>query len=302
MGKMISRAAAAKLLGCSEQTVTNYAERGLIDCAYREQKGRTGYFFDEDQVVALAPKLRCIAELDEAIAQEKEKLLEEQKELSKAREKAREDFLKINGGKRTYYHIVELVAGAYAFVDKLTPGTRSQYEADILSRFLAMQTMEEIMKATKSSKYKVEKAVDAIARRMLKIPTLTQEYNRIKKENEKLVKEKELLRKENESLRELRVFREQSERVVIQKIKAGEQVAETPVLPKPHLKSYTVDEMGFTSHVVKSLKNAGIFTLYDIIQYTERELSDLKGISVERADEIARYVSSLGLSLKKTGV
>ena len=54
MGKMISRTAVAKILGCTNQTITNYIEKGLLDVSIHAQKGRQGLFFDEDQVRALA--------------------------------------------------------------------------------------------------------------------------------------------------------------------------------------------------------------------------------------------------------
>ena len=115
MGKLLSRTAAAKMLGCNPQTITNYVRYGLIDEVHREMKGRDGFYYDSDQLASLAPHLTEIAELEGRIAGRKEELRQQERELEEARERTRKEFLRLAGGKKTWNKFQELVAGAYAF-------------------------------------------------------------------------------------------------------------------------------------------------------------------------------------------
>ena len=45
----------------------------------------------------------------------------------------------------------------------------------------------------------------------------------------------------------------------------------------------------------------GIHTLYELLSYKERELSDMKKIGIDRASEINSYLVKLGLRLGMVG-
>lgn len=287
MGRMISRAAAAAILGCSQQTVSNYAGKGLLDVSLRRQKGRQGYFFDEDQVRSLAPRLRDLAGLQEEIDREERALRDELSSLRDEREAAREEILRLSGGKKTWAHFCGLVAGAYAFVQKLSPVTKSAFEADVLSRVLALQDYEDIIRETKSSPYRVKAAVTAVAKRMLKIPTLTERYEEISLELART-------RAENARLKEALAFKARAERM--HELKVHEGVYETA---EDALLSTPVTAIGFTKPTLRALQKNGLSTVRDIVAYREIEFWDLRGVGMQTAAEVTKALRGVGLDFRK---
>lgn len=287
MGKLISRSAAAEIIGCSPQTITNYAEKGLLDMSCREQKGRQGYFFDEDQVRALAPKLHDVADLEAVVEKEKEALKEQIASLQKAQEDAHQEFFRITVGKKTWAHFCGLVAGAYAFVDRLTPVTKNRYEADVLSRILALQSIDDILRETKSTPYRVKAAVTSIAKRMLKVPTLTKQY-------EDMSHELKLVQEENARLKTALSFRARAERVTISKIEK-EEVAATS---QEALLSTPVESMGFSKPTLRALEKNGIKTVSDIVGMKEMAFWDLKGVGMQTVQEVTNVLRGAGLDFK----
>lgn len=287
MGKLVSRAAAAEILGCSPQTITNYVEKGLLDVSYREQKGRQGYFFDEDQVCALTPKLHDVAELESVIEKEKEVLKEQIASLHKAQEDAREEFVRINGGKKTWAHFCGLVAGAYAFVEKLTPVTKTKYEADVLSRILSLQSYDDIVRETKSTPYRVKTAVTSIAKRMLKVPTLAKQYEDMSSELAKVMEE-------NARLKTALAFKASAERVAI-RTEVKDEVAETS---QDALLSTPIESMGFSKPTLRALQKNDIKTLSDIVCMKETAFWDLKGVGTQTVDEVTKALRGAGLDFK----
>ena len=211
-----------------------------------------------------------MAELEVAIEKEKDTLKEQIASLHKAQEDAREEFIRINGGKKTWAHFCGLVAGAYAFVDKLTPVTKTRYESDVLSRILALQSYEDIVRETKSTPYRVKTAVMSIARRMLKIPTLASQY-------ESLSRELKLVQEENVRLMKAMGFKEKAER--------GE----------PAILATRVDSLGLTDAALRALRKNGIRTVSDIVRMKETEFWDLRGVGPVIADEVTRLLRSAGL-------
>ena len=284
MGKLISRAAAAEILGCNPQTITNYAEKGLLDVSYREQKGRLGYFFDEVQVRALAPKLHDMAELEVAIEKEKDTLKEQIASLHKAQEDAREEFIRINGGKKTWAHFCGLVAGAYAFVEKLTPVAKTKYEADVLSRILSLQNYDDIVRETKSTPYRVKAAVTSIAKRMLKVPTLTKQYEDMSRELARVTEE-------NVRLKTALAFKARAEHVTIMS-DVKDEVAETS---REALLATPVESMGFSKPTLRALQKNDIKTLSDIVSMKEIAFWDLKGVGTQTIEEVTKILYGAGL-------
>lgn len=292
--KLISRTAAAKLLGCHPQTVSNYAKQGLIDEVRRENEGRVTLFYYEEQLQALIPDLHELEDLKGRILAEKELLRQDLANLSSERNDARRNHLKINGGKKTLAHLRELIVAAYTFVQKTTPVAKEKFEEEILDGLLTGKTVEEIVADTKSTQYRVEKAVRSIAQRMLQVPSLI-------KENARLQKEVERLEKHNKMLQATTDFRVQPQKVTITRVTTSGSGADTKREEEPlsadQFKTTSVDNLGLSDSVKAGLKFNNIHTLYDLLGYKERELSDMKKIGIERASEINTYLVRLGLSL-----
>ena len=253
----------------------------------REQKGRQGYFFDEDQVRALVPKLHDVADLEAVVEKEKEALKEQIASLQKAQEDARQEFFRITVGKKTWAHFCGLVAGAYAFVDRLTPVTKNRYEADVLSRILALQSIDDILRETKSTPYRVKAAVTSIAKRMLKVPTLTKQY-------EDMSRELAMVTEENVRLKTALSFKARAERVTISKIEK-EEVA---VTSQEALLATLVESMGFSKPTLRALEKNGIKTVSDIVGMKEMAFWDLKGVGMQTVQEVTKVLRGAGLDFK----
>ena len=252
--------------------------------SYREQKGRQGYFFDEEQVRALAPNLHDVAELEAVIEMEKEVLKEQIASLHKAQEDAREEFIRINGGKKTWAHFCGLVAGAYAFVEKLTPVTQTKYEADVLSRILSLQSYDDIVRETKSTPYRVKTAMTSIAKRMLKVPKMMKQYEDLSRELARVIEE-------NSRLKTALAFKARSERVSIRS-EVRDEVSETS---REALLSTPVESMGFSKPTLRALEKNGIKTVSDIVRMKEMAFWDLKGVGMRTIDEVTGILSGAGL-------
>ena len=288
MGKMISRTAAAKILGCTNQTITNYIEKGLLDVSIHAQKGRQGLFFDEDQVRALAPKLRELDEINVAIDREKAVLMQQLAELTQAQEEARKAMLRAAGGQATWKHLCSVVAAAYAYVDKVSPVAKDQFELKVLTMLLSFSSIEDIAEKTGSSVFKVKKAVMAIAKRMMLIPTLTSRYTAMEKELE-------TTKAENARLKELLEFKANGERITL--VSEGKPRGIEAVWPVERLKNTTLEDIGLSMKTVRYLNAGGIHTLYDLVTTKETALWDIKGITMNRAEDIVAILQMGGLNL-----
>ena len=295
---LISRTAAAKLLDCTPQTISNYAKQGLIDEVVRENAGRVTMFYDEDQLRALIPDLHALEDLKAKIKAESDQLQQDLDKLSAERDKARKEFIRINGGKKTYAHVRDLIVACYSYVQTTRPVAKGKYEVEVLSRLLRGETVEDIMEATRSTEYRVEKTVLEIARRMVTMPKLIEE-------NKYLAKEVDRLAKENEVFKMTADYRVQPQKVTIKRVVSVEgtgrtkEVYELPSLEQ--MKSTPVDDLGISSYAKEGLKFNGIHTLYELLSYKERQLSDMRRIGLERASEINSYLVKLGLRLGMTG-
>ena len=154
------------------------------------------------------------------------------------------------------------------------------------------------MEATRSTEYRVEKAVLSIARQMVSMPKLIEE-------NKCLAKELDKLAKENEVFKMTTDYRVQPQKVTIKRVVTEETTGHTKeiyTLPsEEQMKETPVDFLGISSYAKEGLKFNGIHTLYELLSYKERELSDMKRIGLDRASEINSYLVRLGLRLGMTG-
>ena len=294
---LISRTSAAKLLGCTPQTVTNYARQGLIDEVRRENEGRYTFYYDEEQLRSLLPDLHELEELRARILTEKEELRKDLAILSRERDYARREHMKISGGKKTLSHLRDIIVAAYSYVQKTSPVAKGEFEEEVLYSLLNGKTVEDIVAVTKSTEYRVEKAIRSIARRMVQLPSLI-------KENSRLQKEVERLEKHNKMLQMTTDCRVHPQKVTITRVTTNESGADTKREEKPlsadQFITISVDDLGISDSTKSALKINNIHTLYDLLGYKERELSEMPKISIEKADEIARYVRRLGLTVGMT--
>ncbi len=286
--KLISRTAAAKLLDCTPQTITNYAKQGLIDEVVRENAGRSTMFYDEVQLRELLPDLHELEELKAMLQAEKEQLRLELADLARARDEARRENLKIHGGKKTMAHLQELLLATFHFARRANPTAVSSYEEKILSLLLDGKASDDILDEIGCTPYRLKKSIGTITRSFAQLPNLLKENNSITAENMQL-------RSENRILRSTIKCQYKNETITIRTVDPSQ-------LPVDELKNISVDNLRLEPYIIKSIKTNGIQNLHQLLSYTERELEDLPCLNLDKADIIQHYVEALGMRLGMTKV
>lgn len=291
MGKLLSRTAAAKMLGCNPQTITNYVRYGLIDEVHREMKGRDGFYYDSDQLASLAPHLTEIAELEGRIAGRKEELRQQERELEEARERTRKEFLRLAGGKKTWNKFQELVAGAYAFAGKITPGSKERFRVAVLQGILNLEDFDSICKKLNASPYKVNTAVSEIARRMLKIKNMEERLDEVTRDVDKVFADNKRLLLSCELMEAM-----QDERVVTSGSSLRNEVEELARKLYP-LRKMRISSLSFSTRAESALEALGVRTLFELVGVTEEQLRGCRGTGGKTVDEIKQRLQEMGLSL-----
>ena len=279
MGKLLSRAAAAKMLGCTPQTVSNYVNSGLIDEVRRRQNGRDTLFYDEEQLSALIPHLKEMGELEERVARQKQELIQEQQELAKAREKARREFLRVSGGQKTFNRFRQLAMVAYDYAGPVNPHA-DRFTAKVLEKLLSLEDFDTVCKELQASPYKVDTAISRIARRMYKMRNIVTEINAIRKEQQKVLEENARLKEENARLRGVK-------REIASDAREDEHFLS--------LKGVSIGCLPLSARTQTALARGGIDTLNDLVRYRSQDLKKLYGLGEKGLKEIEEMLYSFGL-------
>lgn len=291
MGKLLSRTAAAKMLGCTPQTVTNYARRGLIDEIHRELAGRDGYYYDSDQLSALMPALTEMALLEARIAEKKATLEAQERELDAAKENARRELVRYHGGQKTWQRYRELVAGAYAFAGKVGPGRTSVFDGKVLERLLALEDFDTICAKLKTTPFKVNAAISRIVRRMLTTKSMEESLEEVTRGVEKVLADNRRLQKAyelQEAMADVRAMTSSSA--------LGSEMAELARRLYP-LKGMRICSLHFSERAETVLRGMGLTTLFDLVGVTEGDILQRKGAGQKTVDEIRGRLEGMELSL-----
>ena len=283
MGKLLSRAAAAKMLGCTPQTVSNYVNSGLIDEVRRRQNGRDTLFYDEDQLSALIPHLKEMGELEERVARQKQELIHEQQELAKAREKARKEFLRVSGGQKTFNRFRHLAMVAYDYAGPVNPHA-DRFTAKVLEKLLSLEDFDTVCKELQASTYKVDAAISRIARRMYKMRNIVTEINAIRREQKMVLDENARLKEEIARLRGVK-------RETTPDVQEDEHILS--------LKVVSIGSLPLSARTQGALTRGGVETLYDLVKYRSQELKKLYGLGKNGLKEIEEMLRSFGLSERR---
>ena len=122
MGKKVSRNEAAKILGCTSQTVANYAASGLIDEISRATAGgKVSFFYDEEQLKKLTPDLTNLSTLRGRISEEQAALDAELKALQEKKEALKEERLLLSSDLYRADSYRKLIADTWAFAFRAYP-------------------------------------------------------------------------------------------------------------------------------------------------------------------------------------
>ena len=145
MGKKVSRKEAAKILGCTSQTVANYAASGYIDEISRTSAGgKVNYFYDADQLKELAPELTGVATLRERISEEKASLEAELKAWQEKKEAVKEERLLLSGDLYNTDRYRKLIASTWAFAFRAYPELGTDRYRGLIEAIVDGKTVNEM--------------------------------------------------------------------------------------------------------------------------------------------------------------
>lgn len=276
------------MLGCTPQTITNYARCGLIDELHRELNGRDGYYYDEDQLQALTPRLTEITELEERIAARRESLLQEERNLEGERCRVRRQFLIAAGGEKTWNRMRELVLAAYGYAGKVKPPLEDMFDARVLEQFLSLEDFESACRNLKAGPYKVNAAVSRICRRMLAIPNMKQELETLRSENARIWEDNHRLQKACELLEAVRSVEESGS--------FEDGFLEKEARDLIPLKATQVASLLLPLRAEEAVERTGVRNLFELVGLTEEDFKRLSRSRQSVVEEVKAALSAKGLS------
>lgn len=187
--KWISRTEAAEILGVCPQTISNYAEKGLIHMRPIKRTARTGYYaFSREEVEALrtAPiQLHTIEEMERAIAEEYQYTAQRYNE-------AKREFKTIFGGHHNWDEYKRIIKAVVAIAED---GVLTELTKDIIDKLLDGMPIKEIAEHYSISTLRVHQIIFRGIRKIAKFP------ERYAERTEQMEAELDGLRKENSNLK-----------------------------------------------------------------------------------------------------
>jgi len=296
MGKLLSRTAAADMLVCTPQTISNYAKSGLIDEVVRVFNGRRGLFYDEDQLRALAPQLTELSVLQGRVIDARVALEKEKKELEEERALARKQFLRSSGGKRTWNKVRELVLAAYTFAGRLTPVVRDGFQKEVLSRLLDLEDIDRICAVLKASPKKVNEAVSKISRRMIGIKTMQIEMGK-KAEMEEMNNKVAAVWEDNRRLQRAYELQSAIADCIVGAPPLSGQEVHAKAKKLEFARSIPLSALKMSTRAESAVQELGIATLYDLAGLDKQDFHSVRGVGLTTIDEFEALLRGFGLEI-----
>ncbi len=187
MGKKISRNQAADVLGCTPQTVSNYAAKGLID-EFRTT-GANGHVYctyDEEQLRSLRPELTELSTLQERIESERNALYNEQHRVLEWRENARKDLYRFARTSNQQRAMMRFLTGVCTFASHRHPEWDKHLDGAILRRIISFDSIDDAANFLGVSTLRVENALHRLGRRLAESSSMDEEISKLVQENETL--------------------------------------------------------------------------------------------------------------------
>ena len=261
--RLISRQEAAKLLGCTTQTIANWIEKGAI-------KGHTidkYVFVDRQAIESLFDTAADVARMEETLKERKKELKAELKNHDEAVIDLRnEKSLNVQG------------KALRALIDNsvlMAKDTLHDYEAIVVAGALQGKTLTEIAGELKLTGERVRQI---LAKAMPKLLSKL-DYSEWREENNTLRKKSEELQKEVDYLRQM-----VSELGVCRKIEG------TPL-------ALDISKFGFSVRLVNILHKLGCNNLADLLKLDFSSLTHYHKLSRGTMQKIEQVLESIGLRL-----
>lgn len=272
MEKLVSRKEAAEMLQVTNQTISNYAKRGLLT---EVKKGPRGFlFYYEHQVMALMDDVKEIADLEQKIQAYKDELLETKKQFETLKDEWKK---KLHTAQRSS----KIYDVAIALLHRCVDNTDLQYrEKLIIKGFLNLETTSEIGEKFGVSGQRVIQVFNKSIRKLKMMCFKADMYDDVVNTNNMLIEENAKLKKTIETLNISVRIPLNDEDILFVKY---------PIL-REHISNY------LSVRAYNCLSAADIYTFADLVSYQRSELMKFRSLGRKSLNEIDLLVEKHGLT------
>jgi len=277
MARLISRQEAARLLDVSEQTVSNWIQKGVIKGHLIENR----LYVDRETIEQYFDSLQDLAHLEKTVKEKTEYLREEDFNLQFEIDDLLEARDRIKDGPRGYYRWVSQYATMSA------QGLFTGQQKTIFHKMMNMGSAELVAKELGLSRSRVVDIFFKCLRKISDVINLqeTQEkWDKLEQENKQL---KVLNASLKQQLDDLRVA--VASMPSLHPMSEGEQI--NKILDTP------LGNFNFTQRSVNILKSIGCKTLGDVICLTRERLMSANNCGRKTVDDIEKVLADKGYAL-----
>ena len=277
MARLISRQEAARLLDVSEQTVSNWIQKGVIKGHLIENR----LYVDRETIEQYFDSLQDLAHLEKTVKEKTEYLREEDFNLQFEIDDLLEARDRIKDGPRGYYRWVSQYATMSAH------GLFTGQQKTIFHKMMNMGSAELVAKELGISRSRVVDIFFKCLRKISDVINLQEaqeKWDKLEQENKQL---KVLNASLKQQLDDLRVA--VASMPSLQPMSEGEQI--NKILDTP------LGNFNFTQRSVNILKSIGCKTLGDVICLTRERLMSANNCGRKTVDDIEKVLADNGYAL-----
>lgn len=277
MARLISRQKAARLLDVSEQTVSNWIQKGVIKGHLIENR----LYVDRETIEQYFDNLQDLAHLEKTVKEKTEYLREEDFNLQFEIDDLLEARDRIKDGPRGYYRWVSQYATMSAH------GLFTGQQKTIFHKMMNMGSAELVAKELGLSRSRVVDIFFKCLRKISDVINLQEDqekWDKLEQENKQL---KVLNASLKQQLDDLRVA--VASMPSLQPISKGEQINKTL--------DTSLDSFNFTQRSENILKSIGCKTLGDVICLTRERLMSANNCGRKTVDDIEKVLADNGYVL-----
>jgi excisionase family DNA binding protein len=277
MARLISRQEAARLLDVSEQTVSNWIQKGVIKGHLIENR----LYVDRETIEQYLDGLQDLAHLENSVKEKTKYLREEDFNLQFEIDDLLEARDRIKDGPRGYYRWVSQYATMSAH------GLFTGQQKTIFHKMMNMGSAELVAKELGISRSRVVDIFFKCLRKISDVINLQEaqeKWDKLEQENKQL---KVLNASLKQQLDDLRVA--VASMPSLQPISKGEQINKTL--------DTSLDSFNFTQRSENILKSIGCKTLGDVICLTRERLMSANNCGRKTVDDIEKVLADNGYAL-----
>ena len=288
MKKMISRKDAAEILGVNPQTISNYAERGIIH--ERRARGHCFYHLAEIESLAECPGLKDTEQIQAEICKMQEEIREQYTLTYNEYNLRVKEFHKAFGDRSQWERYRQIVMTLV----QLTCDDLTVREKGIISRILDCDSFDHIAHCYGISYERTRQVFMKGLRKMLRYSDKIQEREkRITDAMDKLQSEKNSLMEENERLK-LALIDKQAD--AEEKRKESLAVINSIELYRT-CKPFTIPlaDIGLSVRAFNCCKSKDIRTIGELVSFKQSDLMKLRNFGRKSMNELEELLARYGL-------